>query len=164
MDSLKTKLQEGEAPPPAQQSPPPAQQSPPPAQQSPPPAPTQQAVPREPTAEVLKSPSARGSKRPHPSTPVKPSKPTRGGKEVSELEEEEADDEVEIPKVMNFSDMTKLEKEKVRRCCTPKKGSGNLEVPENIFEMWKDAGKGRDNLFRMWAKAGGVKAGRGPNT
>ena len=65
---------------------------------------------------------------------------------------------------MNFSDMTKLEKEKVRRCCTPKKGSGNLEVPENIFEMWKDAGKGRDNLFRMWAKAGGVKAGRGPNT
>ena len=109
---------------------------------------------REPTVEVLKSPSARGSKRPHPKTPPKP-KPAAEHKEPSEAE----DAEDEPPKVLRASDMSKLEKEKVRRIVTPKQGSGNLEVPENIFEMWKDAGKGRDNLFRMWAKSGGVKAG-----
>ncbi|CAE7299174.1 unnamed protein product [Symbiodinium sp. CCMP2456] len=54
--------------------------------------------------------------------------------------------------------MSKLEKDKVRRICSPKKGSGRLEVPENVFEMWQDAAKGRDSLFRMWCKSGGVKA------
>ena len=109
---------------------------------------------QEPGVEVLKSPSARGSKRPHPPTPVKP---LQAAQKKAPSEQDE-DDEDEPPKVMSFSSMTKLEKEKVRRIVTPKKGSGNLEVPENIFEMWKDAGKGRDNLFRMWAKSGGVKA------
>ena len=66
--------------------------------------------------------------------------------------------------MLSFSNLSKLEKEKVGRICTPKRGSGRLEVPENIFEMWKDCAKGRDNLFRMWAKSGGVKAGMGPNT
>ncbi|CAE7313361.1 unnamed protein product [Symbiodinium sp. CCMP2592] len=109
--------------------------------------------------EVLKSPTSatRGSKRPHPLTPTKPVKPVE---EPSECPDDvDGDDDEEPPKVLNFHDLSKLEKEKVRRIVTPKRGSGNLEVPENIFEMWKDAGKGRDNLFRMWAKSGGVKAG-----
>ena len=84
-------------------------------------------------------------------------KPLQAAQKKAPSEQDE-DDEDEPPKVMSFPSMTKLEKEKVRRIVTPKKGSGNLEVPENIFEMWKDAGKGRDNLFRMWAKSGGVKA------
>ncbi|CAE7278190.1 unnamed protein product, partial [Symbiodinium sp. CCMP2456] len=114
----------------------------------------EQPVPVEqPVVEVLKSPSARGSKRPHPATPVKPKpKPAAENNDASEAEGQDE----EAPKVMRASDMTKLEREKVRRIVTPKKGSGRLEVPENIFEMWKDAGKGRDNLFRMWAKAGGA--------
>ena len=118
--------------------------------------------------EVLKSPSARGSKRPAPTTPMTtPTKPNN--KDTSKptastaASAQDQDDDDETPRVLNFSDMTKLEKEKVRRVVSPKKATGNLEVPENIFEMWKDAGKGRDRLFRMWCKSGGVKAGGGPN-
>ncbi|CAE7570288.1 unnamed protein product, partial [Symbiodinium sp. KB8] len=80
-------------------------------------------------AEVVTSPSARGSKRPHPDGAT----------------QAESDDD-ETPKVLNFAQMSKLEKEKVRRIVSPKKATGNLEVPENIFEMWKDAGAGRDKL------------------
>ncbi|CAE7216894.1 unnamed protein product [Symbiodinium sp. CCMP2456] len=107
-------------------------------------------------AEVLKSPGSRGAKRPHPVTPEKPKKPS---KEPSETDGAEHDEDDEPPKVLNFGTLSKLEKEKVRRICTPKRGSGNLEVPENIFDMWRDCAKGRDNLLRMWAKSGGVKAG-----
>ena len=117
-------------------------------------------------AEVLQdpragSPSSRGAKRPHPptptTTPTKPLNPQRGSEKV-----ESDKDEAEVPQVIRLDDMTKLQKEQVRRIVSPKKGSGNLEVPENIFEMWKDVGKGRDKLLRMWCKAGGVKAGMGP--
>ena len=115
-------------------------------------------------AEVVTSPSARGSKRPHPvtpaATPTKPNKPDSGKPAPSKdgATQAESDDD-ETPKVLNFAQMSKLEKEKVRRIVSPKKATGNLEVPENIFEMWKDAGAGRDKLFRMWCKSGGVKAG-----
>ncbi|CAE7184531.1 unnamed protein product, partial [Symbiodinium necroappetens] len=40
----------------------------------------------------------------------------------------------------------------------PKEGSGTLEVPANVMEMWEAAGTQRDALFSMWAKCGGVKA------
>ena len=110
-------------------------------------------------AEVLKSPGPRGAKRPH----VTPEKPKKPSKEPSETDDAEHDEDDEPPKVLNFGTLSKLEKEKVRRICTPKRGSGNLEVPENIFDMWRDCSKGRDNLLRMWAKSGGVKAGMGPN-
>ncbi|CAE7565453.1 unnamed protein product [Symbiodinium sp. CCMP2592] len=109
-----------------------------------------------PCVEVLKSPSARGSKRPHPPTPaVTPTKPVPSKSAASQKAANEAqsdDDDEEAPKVLNFNAMTKLEREKVRRIVSPKKATGKLEVPENIFEMWKDAGKGRDTLFRMWSR------------
>ena len=63
------------------------------------------------------------------------------------------------PKVLFWDQLDKNEKNKIRRVCIPKPGSGNLEVPENIFEMWQDAAKGRETLYRMWAKSGGVKVG-----
>ena len=94
--------------------------------------------------------SPRGSKRTHPVTPEKNPKP---GSEAVE------DSDMEVPKVLHADNLSKLEREKVRRIVSPKKGSGNLEVPENIFEMWKDAGKGRESIFKMWAKSGGVKVG-----
>ena len=123
--------------------------------------------PASPGAEILQTPTPRASsKRPHPPTPAAtPTKPVPGKATVPETGSAQApsEDEDEPPKVLNFSDMSKLEKEKVRRIVSPKKATGNLEVPENIFEMWKDAGKGRDKLFRMWCKAGGVKASDSPN-
>ena len=58
--------------------------------------------------------------------------------------------------------LTRTEKQKIKRVCTPKEHSGRLEVPENIFAMWEDTAKGgRDKLFHMWVKAGGVKAQSG---
>ena len=63
----------------------------------------------------------------------------------------------DIPRVLQAGTLSKNEKQKVRRIVTPKEGSGRLEVPENIFEMWQDASKGRETLFQMWAKSGGVK-------
>lgn len=116
-------------------------------------------------AQVVESPTPRGSKRSHPITPsTTPTKPNKPDSRTSKDNPAQADsDDDEPPKVLNFADMTKLEKEKVRRIVSPKKGTGNLEVPENIFEMWKSAGSSRDKLFRMWCKSGGVKAGAGPN-
>lgn len=63
------------------------------------------------------------------------------------------------PAVMNVESMSKNEKEKVRRLCTPKKYSGNLDVPKDIAELWNSNG-GKEKLFNMWAKSGGIKAGR----
>ena len=77
---------------------------------------------------------------------------------------EESFCEQEAPKVLNGSDLPKKEKEKIRRVCTPKPDSGRLEVPDNIFEMWEDAAKGRETIFKMWAKSGGVKACRSTKT
>ena len=81
------------------------------------------------------------------------------GKEFAPLHEAEQE-QAQVPKILNSSSLPKTEIEKIRRICTHKRGSGKLEVPENIFEMWEDAAKGRDTIFRMWAKAGGIKAGR----
>ena len=121
--------------------------------------PTQEAAQKQlqkesPSAGVVRlAESPRGSKRSHPVTPVKNPKPGSTSSEVPD------DDQSEAPRVLKSTTLDKLEREKVRRVVSPKKGSGTLEVPEDIFEMWKDAGKGRQTLFRMWAKAGGVKVG-----
>ena len=69
---------------------------------------------------------------------------------------EELDDEV--IKVLNGKELSKTEKNKLRRICTPKPSSGRLEVPQAIANKWLDVSKGRDEIFMMWAKCGGVKA------
>ncbi|CAE7822447.1 unnamed protein product, partial [Symbiodinium sp. CCMP2456] len=114
-------------------------------------------------AQVVESPTPRGSKRSHPITPsTTPTKPNKPDSRTSKDNPAQADsDDDEPPKVLNFADMTKLEKEKVRRIVSPKKGTGNLEVPENIFEMWKSAGSSRDKLARIekivaWAEKKGL--------
>ncbi|CAE7231731.1 unnamed protein product [Symbiodinium sp. CCMP2592] len=120
--------------------------------------PTQEAVEKQqqkesPSAAVVRmDQSPRGSKRSHPMTPVKNPKPPSAPSQAP-------DEDSEIPRVLKSEALDKLEKEKLRRVVSPKKGSGTLEVPEDIFEMWKDAAKGRQTLFRMWAKSGGVKGG-----
>ena len=118
----------------------------------------------------------RGSKRPLPAPPGKSGTTTATktpdsnkqaksgtttGTKTPESNKQAAQDsdEDEAPRVIQFKDLSKTEKEKVRRICSPKKGSGNLEVPENVFQMWQDVSKGRDTLFRMWCKSGGVKVG-----
>ena len=107
-----------------------------------------------PTSTVVQnlSPSHSGSATSTPKTSGKAA-PT------SRHENEQKEDDEEAPKVLNAATMSKAEREKVRRICCPKPGSGRLEVPDNIFEMWEDAAKGRDQIFRMWAKSGGVKVG-----
>ncbi|CAE7326209.1 unnamed protein product [Symbiodinium sp. KB8] len=67
-------------------------------------------------------------------------------------------DENEEPRVLDPKNLSRLEKQKIRRIVMPKPGSGNLEVPPNFMKMWEQAGTQRDQLFSMWAKAGGVKA------
>ena len=64
----------------------------------------------------------------------------------------------EYPRVLDPKNLSKSEKAKIDRICRPKPGSGTLEVPENVMEMWNDIGNGRNKVFSMWAKAGGVKA------
>ena len=68
-------------------------------------------------------------------------------------------DENEEPRVLDPKNLSRLEKQKIRRIVMPKPGSGNLEVPPNFMKMWEQAGTQRDQLFSMWAKAGGVKVG-----
>ena len=62
------------------------------------------------------------------------------------------------PAVIDVHSMTKLEKEKFRRLVTPKKYSGNLDVPKDIADLWNSPG-GKEKLCSMWAKSGGIKAG-----
>lgn len=116
--------------------------------------------PAKPMASVEMTPQAdsRGTKRVLPDPPQKDPK-HQARKKDSDKAETADESEDEPPRVLLLKDMSKLEKEKVRRICSPKKGTGRLEVPENVFEMWQDAAKGRDSLFRMWCKSGGVKAG-----
>ena len=96
----------------------------------------------------------RGSKRtrstsPSPSATSTPS----GSKGVSEQEDG-------VPKILDPNNLTKNEKAKakIRRIVCPNCSSGNLEVPEDIMEMWEDAANGRNQIFKMWTKADGVKA------
>ncbi|CAE7446166.1 unnamed protein product [Symbiodinium sp. CCMP2592] len=81
------------------------------------------------------------------------------GQKRSRSPQEGDSTEDEFPRVLISSTLDRNEKNKVRRICTPKPGTGNLEVPENIFEMFQDAAKGRETLYKMWAKSGGVKVG-----
>ncbi|OLQ05856.1 hypothetical protein AK812_SmicGene10912 [Symbiodinium microadriaticum] len=108
-----------------------------------------------PSAGVVKLSSPRGSKRVCPESPVKNNKASTAPSEVPN----DDSSELEVPKVLKSETLDKLEKEKIKRIVTPKKGSGNLEVPEDIFDMWRDAANGRQKIFQMWAKSGGVKGG-----
>ena len=91
---------------------------------------------------------------------AKPAATPRGQKRSRSPDEGDDSTDSEYPRVLLSKTLDRNEKNKVRRICTPKSGSGNLEVPDNIFEMFQDAAKGRDTLYKMWAKSGGVKVGR----
>ena len=87
---------------------------------------------------------------PGPETPAEPETPVEPDQGNGDAEE--------IPNIMHVATMTKSDKDKVRRICTPKLCSGKLEVPKDIFDLWQNE-KGRGKLFDMWCKSGGVKAG-----
>lgn len=70
--------------------------------------------------------------------------------------EEEPEGEGEHPVVLDGKNLSKNEKEKVKRLCTPKRYSGKVEVPQDIAEMWNAPG-GKEKLFQLWAKSGGIK-------
>ena len=44
---------------------------------------------------------------------------------------------------------------KFRRTCEPKRASGTLEVPEDIFQQYQSKGATKDKLFELFVKAGG---------
>ena len=45
----------------------------------------------------------------------------------------------------------------LRRVCTPKKGSGKLEVSQEIYKQWKQGGAQRKALLQVLIQAGGDK-------
>lgn len=65
--------------------------------------------------------------------------------------------EEEAPKVLDSRTLDRAEIKKIQRIVTPKPITGKLEVPQKIFDMWQDVGRGRDTVLKMWAKSGGVK-------
>ena len=68
------------------------------------------------------------------------------------------EDVMELPMIMTVKTLTRADKEKVRRICTPKPTSGRVEVPKDIVDMW-NSDKGREKLLQIWCKSGGVKVG-----
>ena len=46
---------------------------------------------------------------------------------------------------------------KFRRTCEPKRASGNLEIPDDIFQQYQAKGASRDKLFELFVKSGGDK-------
>lgn len=44
---------------------------------------------------------------------------------------------------------------KFRRVCEPKRSSGKLDVPEDIFEQYAARGASRDRLFEIFVQSGG---------
>lgn len=45
----------------------------------------------------------------------------------------------------------------LRRVCTPKPGSGRLEVGVDIYKQWQKGGQPRKELLSLLAKNGGDK-------
>lgn len=82
---------------------------------------------------------------------------SKPGETADTLSDDDDDDEQELPQIMHVSSMSRNEKNRVARIVTPKKYTGRLEVPQDIFKMWQTA-KGKQQLFELWAKSGGVKA------
>ena len=48
-------------------------------------------------------------------------------------------------------------KGKFRRMCEPKRASGNIEVPKDVFEKYQAKGATREKLFEAFIKTGGEK-------
>lgn len=67
------------------------------------------------------------------------------------------DEESEQPMILHLATLSRYEKDKIKRIVTPKKTTGRLEVPKDIFELWQTE-KGKEQLMQMWCKSGGVKA------
>jgi len=44
---------------------------------------------------------------------------------------------------------------KFRRTCEPKRSSGHLDIPADIFEQYQAKGASRDKLFELFVKSGG---------
>lgn len=96
-----------------------------------------------------------GSSGVQPANPSPKAPPTLPGEEEEPVEQGEE----EQPTILHVATMNRNEKDKVKRICTPKPTTGNLEVPRDIYELWQ-TDKGKEKLFSMWCKSGGVKAGR----
>ena len=85
-------------------------------------------------------------------------KPKGAGGSTDEVESPTDHEDEEAPQILHASTMSRNEKNKVARIVAPKKYTGRLEVPNDIFQMWQTP-KGKQQLFELWAKSGGVKAG-----
>ena len=46
---------------------------------------------------------------------------------------------------------------KFRRTCEPKRNSGKIDVPEDIFKLYEAKGSSRNKLFEAFIKTGGDK-------
>lgn len=65
----------------------------------------------------------------------------------------------EAPQVLLAATLTRAEIMKIKRIVTPKPYTGNIEVPQDIIDMWNTE-QGKQKLFALWAKSGGVKVGK----
>ena len=62
-----------------------------------------------------------------------------------------------LMEMFGFNDVKELEKwqGKFRRVCEPQRGSGRLEVPDDIFQQYQAKGTTKDKLFELFVAAGG---------
>lgn len=79
-----------------------------------------------------------------------------GEKRPAEVQEDVPEDETEEPHVLHVATLSRNEKDKVKRIVTPKSTTGRLEVPQDIFDLWKTP-KGKEKLYALWCKSGGMK-------
>ena len=48
--------------------------------------------------------------------------------------------------------------ESFRRYCEPKRGTGKIEAPTDIWKQYQEKGSSREKLFELYIKTGGEKA------
>ena len=71
---------------------------------------------------------------------------------------EKADESQEVsPEILHVVTLTKNQRDQIKRVVCPKRDTGRLEVPRDIYELWQTE-KGKEKLFNLWCKSGGVKA------
>lgn len=97
---------------------------------------------------------------PHPPAPAHPAGEKRPAevqkKRPAEVQDEVPEDETGEPIILHVATLSRNEKDKIKRIVTPKATTGRLEVPQDIFDLWKTP-KGKEKLFALWCKSGGVK-------
>ncbi len=77
--------------------------------------------------------------------------------------EEVPEEENEEPCILHVATLTRNERDKVKRIVTPKITTGRLEVPQDIFDLWKTP-KGKEKLFvvQVWRGEGQWAVKRAP--